>query len=415
MNNKSHKVYIVGAGISGLVAAKVLEENGFSPTIIEGTSKVGGRVKTDIVKGYQLDKGFQVLLTAYPAAQKYFDLEKLQLQKIKPGAVIFKKSKRSIIGDPLRDISLLLPTLFSGVGNLSDKLKVLKLNRLLKRKKISDIFDNEEQTTLSYLSNFGFSSKMINQFFKPFFAGIFLEPNLDTSSRMFEFVYKMFGEGFASLPKGGIQEIPNQLAQSLSKTTFLFNSKVKSIKDGELELENGEVLINDFTIVATEASKLISNLKGQSIKWKSCDTLYFETPKRTIDKPLIGLISNSEALINNIFYHTSLNTKTKGQKELISVTIVKNHDLPETELINKVKDELKKYCAISSCEFLKRYLIPMALPNLSNIQYDIAPSETQLTSSIFLSGDVQLNGSLNAAILSGEKAAFGVINTSGGF
>ncbi|MFC2149046.1 NAD(P)-binding protein, partial [Bacteroidota bacterium] len=81
MNKQDYKIHIIGAGVSGLTAARVLEDNGYSPVIIEATDRVGGRVKTDIIDGYQLDHGFQVLLTAYPAAQKYLNLDALELQK----------------------------------------------------------------------------------------------------------------------------------------------------------------------------------------------------------------------------------------------------------------------------------------------------------------------------------------------
>ncbi|MDT0606321.1 NAD(P)/FAD-dependent oxidoreductase [Croceitalea rosinachiae] len=410
MSNSNYKIHIVGAGISGLIAATVFEQNGYSPVIIEATDCIGGRVKTDIVKGYQLDRGFQVLLTAYPAVQKYLDTAALDLQQFKPGATIFKNGKQVTLGDPLRDTSLLFPTLLSGIGTLSDKIKILKLNRALKRKTVSEIFETKEKTTLSYLMDLGFSFKMIDDFFKPFFSGIFLEPNLNTSSRMFEFIYKMLGEGYAALPKAGIGAIPKQLANKLSNTTFQFNTKVKAIRDGEIQLSNGETLQSDYTLVATEASNLIRNLKGQSTQWKSCDTLYFNTPKRVIDKPLIGLIADSESLINNIFFHTGLQMAHQSEKELLSVTIVKEHDLTEEALILSVQRELKEYCDIASFTFIKRYTIPMALPDLKNVQYEIVPSETQLTSYIFLAGDTQLNGSLNAAMLSGERAALGVLN-----
>ena len=128
MKKKDIKIYIIGGGVSGLTAAKVLEDNGFFPIIIEASDRVGGRVKTDIVDGYQLDHGFQVLLTSYPAANKYLDFELLDLQFLLPGATIFKNQQQKIIGDPLRQLSLLFSTLFSGIGNTSDKLKVLKLN-----------------------------------------------------------------------------------------------------------------------------------------------------------------------------------------------------------------------------------------------------------------------------------------------
>ena len=282
MNKQEYKIHIIGAGVSGLIAAKVLEDHGYFPIVIEASDRVGGRVKTDVVNGYQLDHGFQVLLTAYPAAQKYLDFKTLELQKFVPGAAIFKAGKQIILGDPLRDISLLYSTLSSGIGNFGDKLKILKLNNQLKKKTLADIFSEKEQSTLAYLQGFGFSADMIDQFFKPFFSGIFLESQLDTSSRMFEFVYKMFGEGYAALPKSGIEAFPKQLAENLNNTTFTFNSQVTSIKDQEITLKDGHKLQTDFTIVATEASRLIQNLSNQSSKWKSCDTLYFETKERII-------------------------------------------------------------------------------------------------------------------------------------
>ena len=95
MSQKDFKIYIVGAGVSGLVAAQVLENKGYHPIIIEASDRAGGRVKTDVKKGFQLDHGFQVLLSSYPAAQKYLDFKALKLQELKPGAVIFKNGKVS--------------------------------------------------------------------------------------------------------------------------------------------------------------------------------------------------------------------------------------------------------------------------------------------------------------------------------
>ncbi len=414
MNKQDYKIHIIGAGISGLIAAIVLEQNGFSPVIIEATERAGGRVKTDTIDGHQLDRGFQVLLTAYPAAKKYLDFDALDLQKFLPGASIFNSGKQTILGDALRDMSLLFSTVFSNVGSLADKLKILKLNRKLKQKSLSDIFAQDEQTTLSYLTDFGFSNRMINQFFKPFFSGIFLEPDLETSSRMFEFVYKMFGEGYAALPKAGIEAIPKQLLHKLKNTTFRYNTIVSSIKDVGIVLSDGQKLESNFTIVATDASHLISNLKNQSTEWKSCDTLYFETENRIIRKPLIGLIPKYGTLINNIFYNTSLETSATAKKELLSVTIVDNHNLSNKVLIERVKKELKEHCGIDSCKFIKHYSIPLALPKLNDLQYEMLPSETRLTTGIFLAGDTQLNGSLNAAMISGERAALGVIETLSG-
>ena len=409
MQKQEPKIFIIGAGMSGLIAAQTLENRGFSPTIIEATNSVGGRVKTDIVDGYQLDHGFQVLLTSYPAAQKFLNYEALELQNVLTGAAIFKDGKENQIGDPLRDFSLLIPTVFSGLIPLSDKIKILQLNLKLKSKTISAIFEEKEKTTLDYLKDFGFSDKVIAQFFRPFFSGIFLETQLETSSRMFEFVYKMFGTGNAALPKAGIQAIPDQLANTLKSTKIKFNTKVQLVKDGELILENGDVLESDFTIITTDSTSLLSNSNKEAVHWKSCFTLYFETEKRVIEKPLIGLLPAENALINNIFYHTSLGTTQNGRKELLSVTVVDNQNLTGDKLVEKVKTELKEHFNVEVIRLIKQYEIPQALPNLKNIKYSLSPAETKYSNQIFLAGDTLVNGSLNAAMLSGESAALAVI------
>ena len=176
-------------------------------------------------------------------------------------------------------------------------------------------------------------------------------------------------------------------------------------------MKDGSEIETDFTIIATEASSLIHNLKNQETSWKTCDTLYFETPEKIISKPIIGLIADENSLINNLFYHTSIATTTKGKGELLSVTIVKNHALSEKQLISKITKELQTFCGISNTTFIKRYQIKKALPKLDNLQYEISSTETKLTSSIFLAGDQLLNGSLNAAMIAGERAAMGVIGT----
>ena len=409
MSKNSIKVHIIGGGISGLVAAHVLENHGLNPVIIDANDRVGGRVKTDIVKGFQLDRGFQVLLSSYSATKKYLDYKSLDLQPLKAGSCVFVGGKQCFFGDPFRDLSLFIPTLLSPLGTLGDKLKIAKLNFHLQKKTINKIFEDREITTKEYLNAKGFSKKIIKNFFIPFFSGIFLESELYTSSRMFEFVFKMFGKGLALLPKGGIEEISKQLKNKLKKTKILFNTLASNIKNKEITLSDGKKIKTDFTIIATEPANLVEGLKNQKVSWKSCQNLYFNCYGRVFKKAFIGLVANPESLINNVFYPTSIPTNNKGENELISVTVVKDHSMPEEKLIERVKNELKKECKIESVGFLKLYSVPKALPHLNNLQYDVSPSETKVKDGIFLARDVLLNGSLNAAILAGEKAAMGVL------
>ncbi len=397
------QIAIIGAGVSGLIAALQLETYGYKPIIFETDNRVGGRVQSDVIDGYILDRGFQVLLNAYPLAKKYLDYEKLNLKAFAPGSYIFGRDKLLTVGDPIRDFSFLWSTLFSKIGSFSDKLKVYRLTKELREKPIEVIFKEKEISTIDYLKNYGFSLRIIDTFFEPFFAGIFLETDLNTSSRMFEFVFKMFSSGEAAIPAKGMQEIPNQLASKLTRTEFYFGKKVKTIYNNEIIFEDDSKFVFEYCVVATEASDIISNLKGSRVSWKSAYNLYFEVAQKdAFKKPIIGLLANCpNALINSVCFPYTENTKNK----LLSVSVVKATPLQEDELVQIVKDELNNFFNIKPLKYLKTYYIKKSLPNLSNIQYKIHPSETQLTESIFLAGDTLLNGSLNAAMFAGELAA----------
>lgn len=406
MGHSSQSVIIVGAGVSGLVAAKVLEDHGYQPLVLESSDRVGGRVKTDIVDGHQLDHGFQVLLTAYPAAQKYLNYEALDLQHFTPGASVFSGGQQRLFGDPLRSPSLLWHTALSDIATLSDKLKIFYLTRKLKKKSVEDIFSSHEVTTRDHLIKIGFSETVINQFFIPFFSGIFLETNLDTSSRMFEFVFKMFSEGHAAIPKGGMEMIPQQLRQGLSKTSFRFNCPVEAVKQNQVTLNDGETLNSRAVIVATDPYNILEHDAIVETNWKSSKTYYFETNKISIKKRLIGLVPDPSSVINNIFYHSSLSNDSHGPRACLSVTVVDDQGLSSSELIKRVHQDLHKVCGVHDADLIKEYNIPKALPIKSKLRNSPIKNGPQTEPGIFLAGDTVLNGSLNAAMIAGESAAY---------
>jgi len=403
-------VCIIGAGISGLIAAIELEKKGFSPIILEASDRVGGRLKTDMFEGYPLDHGFQVLLESYPMAQKYLDFKALKLQKLVPGALIYTENSKMLIGDPLRDFSLFFSTLFSKVGSISDKLKIFKLNLELNNKSIDAIFSSENITTKTYLESKGFSAKIIDTFFKPFFTGIFLETELETSSIMFQFIYKMFGEGLAVIPEEGIQAIPNQLKAQLKQTAFKFNTKVTAVENRLITLENDTTLETDYTVIATNTNLLVE--PRQTIKWKSCHNLYFEIEDNPIKKPVIGLVASKEVFINNIYVLNSDKKEKKDIKQIVSVTVVKSHNFNELNLIEVVKNELKTICGITVKRFIKHYQIKKALPDLKTVKYINNCTNFKVTDSVFTIGDATLNGSLNAAMTSGKLVADCILEQS---
>lgn len=395
------EIYIIGSGISGLIAAYELEQEGYHPIVIEKTDMVGGRVKTLEENGYALDLGFQVLLDAYPNAKKYLDLEGLDLIHLASGALIYAEGKSYLIGDPLRDWSVLFSTLFADIGSFKDKINIFKLNQKLKKKSLEDIFASPEKTTIAYLRDFGFSEKIIARFFKPFFTGIFLETQLHTSSRMFEFVYKMFGEGDACIPASGIGAISNQLKNKLKKTSFRFETEVQEINNHKIKLQSGEIIEHEGVIIATQASRILPGLRNQNTDWKSCHCLYFEVDQTNIPENTIALNTQSESLVNNYYaYQDKQNGKT-----ILSATAVKDRAVDITSIIAEIQEQT----GAKQVHLLHHYEIKQALPDITNLQMTVDPSESQIQENIFLAGDYLLNGSLNAAMESGRLAAQGLM------
>lgn len=399
------KIYIIGAGVSGLIAAYELEQAGYHPIVIEKSNEVGGRVKTLYEKGYALDLGFQVLLSAYSLAKKYLDMDQLQLCKLESGALVYTNNKSYLIGDPLRNWKVLIPTLISDIGSIADKLKILKLNIQLKFKSLEKIFASPEKTTQEYLIEFGFSSKIIERFFKPFFTGIFLEPDLRTSSRMFEFVYKMFGEGYATIPKLGIGEISKQLKSKLHHTEFIFNCEVEEITNEHILLRSGEKKSHEGVIIASSPASLLPSHKNPAIAWKDCICLYFEVDQTNIPANTIALITDQGNYTNNLYAYTDTSTG----KTILSATTVQHSDTSDEEIISKVMAEVWQYTGALQVNYIHHYRINYALPDIQNLKMTAQPSDSKVMENVFIAGDYLFNGSLNAAMESGRLAAEGMI------
>ena len=410
---QNEKVIIIGAGIAGLTAAIELEKAGFKPTILESSESIGGRVKTDNVDGHLLDHGFQVLLTAYPEAQHYLDYEKLNLKKFSPCALIIdSKNGNYSISDPLRQPISIFSMLFSPVGNFSDKLKIFQWNRALRKTSVDDIFNKDELTSLEFLQKKGFSETIISQFFKPFFGGIFLENELQTSSRMLEFVFKMFGEGYAAVPEKGMKQIPEMLASNLAQTEIKFNHRVEKVGLKKVSLENGEELDADVIIIATKADELLPQLSGQFSGDQFVTNLNFTSDIDPIGKSLIALIPDNRYLINNVsvMNNTSSFYAPEGSY-LLSISVTQNYEENDKQLKKRIlKELLEIFPSLENAvlEHLKTYYIDNALPIIDDFQNKMKPSQTKIQDGIYLAGDYLLNGSINAAMASGRYAAHAV-------
>lgn len=403
---------IVGGGLAGLCCAGKLHEAGVDFLLLESADNVGGRIRTDEIDGFLLDRGFQVFLTSYPEAKRVLDYEDLELKRFEPGAIVRFGGKFHRITDPFRRPFDAIGTMFTPIGSLFDKLRMLLLRSSALGGSLEDQFRKPETTTLSVLQEAGFSGEMIDRFFRPFLGGIFLESELETSSRMFNFVFRMFSTGDASLPAKGMEEIPRQITYRLPKEKIRLNRRVESIDGNSIKLENGEVVEGSAVVVATDgatAEQLLGTTSNKNGVGVTC--LYFSLENAPIDDPILILNGEGVGLINNICFPTRVaRSYGPADRDLASVTVLgTGHD--KLELESRVSSELEGWFGKEAAEWkhLKTYDIPYALPQQKPPTLAKSEFDVRVKAGIYLCGDHLDTASIQGAMVSGRRAAEAVI------
>ena len=202
---------VIGAGIAGLTAAAQLAEQGHTVTVYEKADVVGGQVRSRRKDGYILDRGFQVLFSAYPTVARRLDLDALRLHRFRPGAVLARDGLRTVLADPFRDPRATLRTLSCPEVTVRDKLRTLLLRRRLQGTSFDTIFEGADQSIGEALREEGFSDAYIGHFARPFFGAITQDPQLESSKHLFEYIFKALSMGAIGVPSDGMGAIADQL------------------------------------------------------------------------------------------------------------------------------------------------------------------------------------------------------------
>lgn len=407
---ESFDYIIVGAGISGLSLGKHLVKAGKSVLILESEDRPGGRVKTDTYNGFLLDRGFQVYLTAYPETMHSLDLNALDMKSFWPGAhLLFEKGKQAVFMDAMRKSSYLWKMITSPVTGFGDKMSLFSLRGRLLNKRNEALFEREEKSTSAIFKEYGLNEQIIQRFLEPFFAGIFLENDLKTSRRMFDFVFKMFSKGEAAVPARGMEQIPVQLAGSMPPGNIRCNTKVTFIDGQQLRTDDGRMFHGDHIILATEARGIVRDyLPGINREYNSVTSVYLEAPQAPYSEPLIALNSLQGKLVNNLAVMSNVSSHYAPEgKALIAVSINGIPEKSDGDLVLGIKQELKAWygASVDQWSLLKVYRIVYALPDQQSVRYNIPPEKYMIRSGLYVCGDHLLQGSINGALRSGRKLA----------
>jgi phytoene dehydrogenase-like protein len=405
-------VLIIGAGLAGLSCGRHLADSGISVQIIEASDGIGGRVRTDEHEGFLLDRGFQVLLTAYPEAQRTLDYHALELKKFTPGAYSWFAGRLNQLVDPWRTPGGWSAALKSDFGTLWDKLRILRLRSRLRHSSIEQLFQRHETSTRDALKSAGFSDEFIHRFFRPFFGGILLDGELKSSSRMFEFIFKMLSEGDTAIPARGMGAIPAQIASHLPENSVRLNARVESLHENELTLAGGETLSARAIVVAADgpaAAHVVGEAEPAS---RSVTCFYYSACEPPVPHPTIVLNGDGAGPVNNFAVMSQVAPSyAPTGKSLIAVSVLGTQQLTEQQLGGFIIAQMKNWFGpvARSWGYLKSYRIPHAQPQQFPGALEPPQRPVRIRPGIYLCGDHRDNASIHGAMVSGRRAAEAVL------
>ncbi|MFP2929804.1 NAD(P)/FAD-dependent oxidoreductase [Pyxidicoccus sp. 3LG] len=405
-------VIVVGAGLAGLACTRALLAGRIKVLLLEGGDAPGGRVRTDTYEGFLLDRGFQVLLTAYPEVGQALDVKALTPRRFMPGAKVWRGGRLLTVADPLRRPMVALSHLFEGPGTFTDKLRVMELRQTALSGELEDVWYRPQRASLRYLEDLGFSEEMLEGFLRPFFAGIFLERELATSSRFLEFVFRMFAKGDTVVPERGMGAIPEQLAAKLPSGVLRMRAPVADVWGHRVRLEDGETIEAKAVVVAVDAVSALGLLPGMPphpMNRVTC--LYFAAPEPPVTGPWLVLNGEGQGVVNNVAVMSEVSPAyAPAGHALVSVSVV--GEVSEKEALEaRVREELTGWFggAVSSWRHLRTYSLPHALPAQPPHALEPPRRTVRLSPGLYVCGDHRDNSSIDGALGSGRRAAEAVL------
>jgi len=410
-------VVVVGAGLAGLACALRLHEAGAAVRVVEASDGVGGRVRTDLVDGFRLDRGFQVLLTAYPEARRVLDYPALDLRPFLPGALVRRAGRFHELSDPWRQPGRTWRSLTARVGTLGDRLRIARFRARVRRGTLDALFRRPETSAAERLHAEGFSAEMLEAFFRPFFGGILLDRSLAASSRMIEFVFRMMAEGDVALPATGMGAIPEQLARRLPGGTVRLGARVATASPREVRLESGEKVQGDAVVIATEGPEAarLTGLPAPGSRPATC--LYFAAEKAPVEEPILVLDGDDSGPVNNLCFPTQA-APGYGPTgvTLVSASVVGGaaSDAGDAALERAVRAQMEGWfgAEVRGWRHLRTVHVRHAQPEQWPGALEPVERPVRLAGGLFVCGDHRDTASLHGAMLSGRRAAEALLRHS---
>lgn len=397
------RVVIVGAGLAGLTAAKVLGTKGVESVVLEASDGVGGRVRSDVVDGFILDRGFQVLLTAYPEIHRHLDIPALDLRCFEPGAAVWKNGRAHVVGDPFRRPTTLASTTLAPIGTIADKLRIARMRARLVAADPTDLLRQPDVPTARALSAMGFSDTMVRSFFTSLVGGIQLDPALDTSVRMFDVIFRTLAKGDSAVPARGMGVITEQLHASLTHARVHLDTPVAAVASGRVTTASGHVIETDAIVVATEGPAAARLVDIAPVNSRAAGCVYFSAPVAPVRGAYVILDGEGKGPVLNVSVMSNVSPHyAPTGRHLIAAAMP---GVADGDLEHIARRQLRGWwgAQVDSWEHLGTYKIPHGQPGQDP---PFSPKKRiALGGGIFVCGDHRDTGSIQGAMYSGRRCA----------
>jgi phytoene dehydrogenase-like protein len=421
------RVAIVGAGLSGLCCAIRLQELGYGAVVCDASLRVGGRVATEPSDGYRIDRGFQILLTAYPEARRRLDYQRLRLRRFPSGARVFDGRRFLSVPDPIRHPLAALGAWRTGAVGIRDAVAVLPraISALVRRPESPKFVGRSVAETVARSMRPAF----VEGFLRSFFGGVFLDRSLGTDLGQFEFLLRMFAAGSAAVPAGGMAEIPRQLAGSIEAGSFRLGTRVEAVDEGGVTFADGSREAADAVVIATEmgeSERLIAGAGGSARgdasstrPWRGTAMLAFDMPQADAGTGILHLDGEGCGPVNHACFISSVaEGYAPSGRGLIYANVVDDAALrlSDDELEAATLAQMRRWFGDRRIDFWKRRAIvriPHALPRQHPEDLQ-RPRPLEVSTRLFRCGDHLSDGSINGAMRGGRLAAEAVVARLGG-
>jgi phytoene dehydrogenase-like protein len=407
-------VVIVGGGLAGLAAARRLDRAGIDWLLVEAADRIGGRVATDVVDGWRLDRGFQVLNTAYPRIPALVDIDALDMRYFTPGVLVRRAGALHRLENPLRDPLATPQTINSGVGTLVDRLKFAALATRCATFSPASLLDAPETTTQEALRRAGLSHRIIEEVLRPFLSGVFGERSLDTSSHVFAMVLRSFARGRIGVPAAGMAALPAAVAGPLPYPQLIVGARTLSIGPRMVVTDGGEIRCRAI-VVATDpvtAAELLPGLPAPDMH--GLTTFYFGAAHAPLDEPTLVLDGDRREIIaNTIVLSNAAPEYAPAGRSLIAASVV-GASAPSGASEQVIRVELARLygAPADDWELLSVVTLPHALPAAPVPQAQLR-KPVDLGNGMFVAGDHRDSPSIQGALAGGWRTAGAVLASLG--